>query len=155
MQPISRPPYILIHPDDFVHPTSLTHRDEGRTVSVDGAQFTLLTGKSPCAAGMGVILATLPPAFGGLGKHLHRQTTELCHVLRGALAFTCGAEIGIARAGSMLLLPAGVAHLLWNPTSEPVTYLTIYSPAGAEQFVAQLAQDGAVAHGYDYFPVDG
>ena len=155
MQVPIAPPYLLVQLEDYLHPSDLAHRAAGQTAALAGAHFTLLADRPGSPAGLGLVLATLPGSFGGIGRHLHRQTTELCYVLRGTLAFTSGAETGIARAGSLLLLPAGTSHALWNPTPAPVSYLAVYSPAGAEQWVAaRAAGEPASAPAYDHFDVD-
>ena len=46
-----------------------------------------------------------------------------------------------AAAGTLVIIPRGLAHRWWNPRSEPTTFLNVHVPAsGFESFVRELSE---------------
>lgn len=103
--------------------------------------------------------STIPPYCAGLAQHLHQRTTETLYILRGALACTLGDRTLVAGAGSLIVVPPGMAHRFWNPTGKPTGYLTLFSPPGIETFAAALLnhalQAGNEAAAHDLLRTQG
>lgn len=59
--------------------------------------------------------------------HVHHADDEAWHVVSGALRFRFGNRELIARAGSTVLVPAGVPHTFGNAGPEPSRFIIILS----------------------------
>jgi uncharacterized cupin superfamily protein len=57
--------------------------------------------------------------------HIHHEDDEAWYVLTGGLVVRAGERDHRLGAGGAVLVPRGVAHTYWNPTSEPTAYVLI------------------------------
>lgn len=72
-------------------------------------------------------------------EHVHPQMQERWEIVSGRAAFLIGGVERTAGVGEVVVAPAGVAHMAWNPTQEPVHLRIQMSPAlGWELFVERL-----------------
>lgn len=74
--------------------------------------------------------------------HVHRHENELITILEGRLGVRVGQDYVEAAPGQVLLLPRGVPHAL-TLRSETARLLVVYSPAGFEQFLREVARPAA------------
>jgi mannose-6-phosphate isomerase-like protein (cupin superfamily) len=88
---------------------------------------------------------TCPPQFTGPPAHVHHAHDETFVILTGTLDFTVDGQAVSAPAGTLIYAPREVAHAFSNPHDKPATVLGIYTPAGYEDYFADLAQ--AMANG--------
>lgn len=73
-----------------------------------------------------------------LHRHLHED--EMFYVLSGSAEFRCDGESLTAGPGDFVLLPAGLAHTFLVAADEPLRTLQITTPAGFEQFAAEVGE---------------
>src|SRR5215211_3662529 len=71
--------------------------------------------------------------------HVHEREDEYSYVLAGRLGVRIGDEVLEAGPGELVLKPRGIPHAFWNPGDEEARVLEIVSPAGFEQYFADLA----------------
>ena len=71
--------------------------------------------------------------------HVHAHEDEFSYVLEGEFGARVGDEVVQATTGSYLFKPRGLPHTFWNATTQPARLLEIISPAGFEQYFADLA----------------
>ncbi len=109
--------------------TDVWFLDTRMTVKAGGAQtggaFTLLEWSAPLGFG--------PP------RHVHHREDEGFYVLEGEMALECGERRWTAGPGSFVFLPHGIAHV-FVVTRGPVRGLQITSPAGFEDFIAEVGR---------------
>ena len=91
--------------------------------------------------------------------------TDVFYVLEGELTFDLGGEQRTLGPGSFVLVPPGVVHTFANPGPAPARFLSIYQPAGNEQYLKEAvkritdgrawspAEMAEVASRYDFEPV--
>ncbi|MDP9382789.1 MAG: cupin domain-containing protein [Chloroflexota bacterium] len=108
---------------------------------------------------------TIPPGFPGPVRHRHARMHDIFYVLAGALTLHLDGQTTALTPGSFAIVPPGVVHTFSNPGSEPVRFLTIYHPAGLEQYVKEVARRmgqgsqpsreemAEIASRYDFEPV--
>jgi quercetin dioxygenase-like cupin family protein len=72
--------------------------------------------------------------------HTHTREDEFNYVFRGEIGARVGDQEVTVKAGSFLFKPRGIPHAIWNPTDEPAIVLEIISPAGFEQFFAEVSR---------------
>jgi mannose-6-phosphate isomerase-like protein (cupin superfamily) len=77
--------------------------------------------------------------------HVHHADDEAWHVVSGALRFRFGDRELIARAGSTVLVPAGVPHTFGNAGPEPSRYIIILS-ARLDELINQLHASDPAEH---------
>jgi mannose-6-phosphate isomerase-like protein (cupin superfamily) len=77
--------------------------------------------------------------------HVHHADDEAWHVVSGALRFRFGDGELIARAGSTVLVPAGVPHTFGNAGPEPSRYIIILS-ARLDELINQLHASDPAEH---------
>jgi quercetin dioxygenase-like cupin family protein len=109
-------------------------------------------GKSIWLAGLGVDFKISSEETGGqfsvvehpiepgrlVPPHVHSREDEFSYVLQGQVGARVGDQEATAGPGCYILKPRGVLHTFWNAGPEPARILEILSPAGFEQFFAEL-----------------
>ncbi len=81
--------------------------------------------------------------------HVHHADDEAWHVVSGALRFRFAGEAVIARAGSTVLVPAGVAHTFGNAGPEPSRFVIIL-PARLDELISLLHEANRAEHAAIY-----
>jgi mannose-6-phosphate isomerase-like protein (cupin superfamily) len=77
--------------------------------------------------------------------HVHHADDEGWHVISGALRFRFGNRELIARAGSTVLVPAGVPHTFGNAGPEPSRFIIILSTR-LDELISQLHASDPAGH---------
>jgi quercetin dioxygenase-like cupin family protein len=70
--------------------------------------------------------------------HIHHREDETFYVIAGDITFFVGDQRIEATAGDFIFAPKDTPHA-FLVTSDRAEYLTTYSPAGVEQFFAEVA----------------
>ena len=70
--------------------------------------------------------------------HIHTREDEYSFVLEGRMGALLGDDIVEAGPGDLVFKPRNQWHTFWNAGDEPCRILEIISPAGFEQFFAEL-----------------
>jgi quercetin dioxygenase-like cupin family protein len=76
--------------------------------------------------------------------HRHNREDEYSWVIEGQVGALLGEEVLIGSPGDLIFKPRGQWHTFWNAGDEPARILEIISPAGFEQFFAELVDLGGV-----------
>ena len=76
--------------------------------------------------------------------HRHLREDEYSYVLEGRMGALLGDEVLTAEPGDLVFKPRNQWHTFWNAGDEPCRILEIISPAGFEQFFAELVAMGGV-----------
>jgi quercetin dioxygenase-like cupin family protein len=70
--------------------------------------------------------------------HRHNLEDEYTFVLEGSVGALLGDEVVIGKPGDLIWKPRGQWHTFWNAGDTPARILEIISPAGFEDFFAEL-----------------
>ncbi len=76
--------------------------------------------------------------------HRHTREDEYSWVIEGRVGALLGEDVLIGGPGDLIFKPRGQWHTFWNAGDEPARILEIISPAGFEQFFAELVDLGGV-----------
>jgi quercetin dioxygenase-like cupin family protein len=118
---------------------------EGPSYWVVGDHITLkVTGKDTNGAFSVVETITAPQI--GPPPHVHSREDETFYVLEGTFEFLAGDRTITATAGTTVQGPKGIPHTFRNVGATTGKLLVIASPAGFENFVAEVgapAKDAA------------
>jgi quercetin dioxygenase-like cupin family protein len=71
--------------------------------------------------------------------HTHALEDEISYVLEGEVGMQIGDRELRAGPGTLVFKPRGIPHAFWNLADEEARVLEIVSPAGFEQYFADLA----------------
>ena len=81
-----------------------------------------------------------PFAVGALVRpHIHTREDEISIVLEGQIGFRSEDQEVVLGRGGYIVKPRNQVHAMWNAGSTPARMIEIISPAGFEQFFAELA----------------
>lgn len=75
------------------------------------------------------------PSGGSPPLHIHRNLDDNFLLLEGELVVRCGAERTVARPGSYVALPAGVAHTFLVTSSSPARMLLVHAADDFLRFI--------------------
>ena len=127
-----------IPPDDGVRQVALASPDdpELRNIAMAGDTYTILISGDE-TAGRFAVIDMLVPAGGGPPPHRH-DFEEAFHILEGELEVTVRGDARIVGAGEIANVPAKALHAFRNVTDSQVRMLCIVSPAGLEEFFAEV-----------------
>jgi mannose-6-phosphate isomerase-like protein (cupin superfamily) len=104
-----------------------------------GNRYVLRGGSSD--ARLALIEQTIPPRALAAPMHVHEHEDEYSFVLAGRLGAQIRDEVVEAGPGDLVVKPRGISHAYWNPGDEETQLLEIISPAGFEQYFADLAPE--------------
>lgn len=83
--------------------------------------------------------STLHPGDTGPPVHRHPESDEVFFLLEGELLMLLGERRLVAGPGTFILVPKGLPHAFALHGSAPARTVGIFSPAGFEQFHADIA----------------
>jgi mannose-6-phosphate isomerase-like protein (cupin superfamily) len=81
----------------------------------------------------------IPPRALAAPLHRHNREDEYSYVLKGRMGALLGDDVVEAGPGDLVYKPRDQWHTFWNAGDEPALILELISPAGFEQFFAELA----------------
>jgi hypothetical protein len=76
--------------------------------------------------------------------HRHTREDEYSYVVSGRMGALLGDDVVEAGPGDLVFKPRNQWHTFWNAGDEPCHILEIISPAGFEDFFADLVDMGGV-----------
>jgi mannose-6-phosphate isomerase-like protein (cupin superfamily) len=97
-------------------------------------------------SGGGFSLVEHPMSAHALAAPIHRHTREdeYSYVVEGRVGALLGDEVVFGAPGDLIFKPRNQWHTFWNGGDEPARLIEIISPAGFEQFFAELVELGGV-----------
>ena len=113
---------------------------EGQTVGALGVTLTFKIAGAETGGRWLVAEYTAPPQLDGPPPHVHKTTTEIFHVLDGALTVQTNGQSMQLGPGGCAYIPPGTVHTFANPTNAAARFLLIASPAGLENYFAEAAE---------------
>jgi quercetin dioxygenase-like cupin family protein len=122
------------------HPGEVLPAGAGEAVTAAGVAITFKTTGAKSAGQFLTLEYTAPPRFSGPPPHWHKVTTEIFYVLEGSLTVTIDGQSTTVGPGGYAFVPPGVVHGFANQTDAPVRYFGIASPAGLEDYFAEMAK---------------
>jgi len=95
-------------------------------------------------SGGGFSLVEHPMSARALGAPLHRHSREdeYSYVVDGRIGALLGDEVVLGGPGDLIFKPRHQWHTFWNAGDAPARILEIISPAGFEQYFAELVAMG-------------
>ena len=92
----------------------------------------------------GFSLVEHPMSAHALAAPLHRHTREdeYSYIVEGHVGALLGDEVVVGGPGDLIFKPRDQWHTFWNAGDEPARLLEIISPAGFEQYFAELVALG-------------
>ena len=95
-------------------------------------------------SGGGFSLVEHPMSARALGAPLHRHTREdeYSYILEGRVGALLGEDVVVGSPGDLIFKPRNQWHTFWNAGDEPARVLEIISPAGFEEYFAELVRLG-------------
>ena len=129
-------PGISIPPDDLTRMLTRADAESLTHIGLVGDTYTVLLSGKDTAGQFCLIDMHIPPG-GGPPPHRH-DFEESFILLEGEIEATFRGEKSVARAGHTIHSPANAPHQFRNASDKPVRLLCICSPAGQEEFFAQV-----------------
>jgi quercetin dioxygenase-like cupin family protein len=125
-----------IPPDDPRRNLARASGEDARHIGIVGDTYTILvTGKD--TAGRFCLIDMHVPPGGGPPPHRH-DFEETFSLLEGELDLIFRGSRQKVRAGETVNIPSNAPHQFHNPSDQPARMLCICSPAGQEEFFAEL-----------------
>ena len=115
--------------------------DEGRSVWLGGMGVVFKVSGAETGGAFAVVEHPMEPGRLVL-PHVHLHEDEYSYVLEGTIGARVGDKEIIAGPGSYLIKPRGLMHTFWNAGPDPARLLEVISPAGFENYFAELAETG-------------
>ena len=131
------------------HDTFAPLADRGPTaVSADDGAFIDLGGlgihhKIPGAdtgRRFSVVHHPIAPRALAAPLHFHHREDEYSYVISGRLGALLGEDVLEAGPGTWVYKPRGQWHTFWNAGDEPCLIIEVISPAGFEEYFAEIAE---------------
>jgi quercetin dioxygenase-like cupin family protein len=112
----------------------------GRSIQVLPGETVIFKAVSTDTDGAYTLIEVIDEPQAGPPMHLHRREDEAFYVLEGTFAFQVGDRALTATAGWFITAPKGTPHSYKNIGTTPARMLTLFVPAGIENFFEDLSK---------------
>ena len=106
---------------------------------ISKTDITFKLDKTQTSGNLGSAEMIIPPGQLGAPPHYHHSFDEICIVLEGALHIMVENEVTKVEAGGWHLRPREKVHTFWNSGKINTKVIELYSPAGHEAYMKDLA----------------
>jgi mannose-6-phosphate isomerase-like protein (cupin superfamily) len=130
--------YAATPQDDLKRKFTVAHSGDGKLphIGLVGDTYTITVSGEDTNGKFCVIDMHVPP---GEGPPPHRHDfDETFILLEGELEVTFRGDISVVRGGDTVNIPANAPHQFHNASEKPVRMICICSPAGQEEFFAEV-----------------
>lgn len=110
----------------------------GEAVQVGGLGIVFKISGTQTRGAFSIVEHTLAPRALGAPMHRHTNEDECSFVIEGRVGAKLGDEVAEAGPGDYIYKPRGQWHTFWNAGDEPARFLEIITPAGFEDYFAEL-----------------
>jgi mannose-6-phosphate isomerase-like protein (cupin superfamily) len=122
-------------------PDRKVHADSGERADFPGLGSRYVLRGDSSDGRFALIEHTIPPRTLAAPTHVHEREDEYSFVLAGRIGAQIGDAVVEAKPGELVLKPRGIPHAFWNAGDEEARVLEIISPAGFEQYFADMAPE--------------
>ncbi len=119
--------------------SQIVRADDGRSVLMGGFGARFMIDGETAGGSFALVEHPIAPRTLAAPLHRHSNEDEYSYVLEGRVGIQLGEETVEAGPGDLVLKPRGQWHAFWNPGDEPARLLEIISPAGFENYFAEIA----------------
>ena len=112
--------------------------ESGASGTIGGLGVRFLVSGEQSGGRFSVVEHPLAPRALAAPMHRHANEDEYSLVLSGRIGAKLGERVVFAEPGEVIVKPCGQWHTFWNAEDEPASLLEIISPAGFEQYFAEL-----------------
>ena len=105
-----------------------------------GVRFMI--GGAESGGGFSLIEHPMSPRALAAPLHRHSREDEYSYVFEGQIGALLGDDVVIGRPGDLIFKPRHQWHTFWNAGDVPARLLEIISPAGFEEYFAELVRLG-------------
>jgi mannose-6-phosphate isomerase-like protein (cupin superfamily) len=116
--------------------------NDGKSGLLGAIGARLMVEGAASGGGFSLVEHPMPPRALAAPLHRHSREDEYSYVLEGRMGALLGDEVVEAGPGDLVFKPRGQWHSFWNAGDEPARILEIISPAGFEQYFAELINMG-------------
>ncbi len=115
------------------------HRNEGTSIWMLGHLMTFKATGNETGGAFALVEQVGEPGTGA-PPHIHHDEDEFFYVLEGEAVFTFGDQTIKGRPGSFIFLPRDIMHTFQNVGTTPCRMLLGVTPAGFENFFAEMGE---------------
>ena len=113
---------------------------DGKAGPLGSIGVRFMIGGEESGGGFSLVEHPMAPRALAAPLHRHSREDEYSFVLEGRVGALLGDEVLYGEPGDLIFKPRDQWHTFWNAGDEPARILEIISPAGFEQFFAELAR---------------
>jgi mannose-6-phosphate isomerase-like protein (cupin superfamily) len=113
--------------------------EEGEMVMMGGLGVRFMIGGDQSGGGFALVEHPIASRVLAAPMHTHEREDEYTYVLEGEIGVQIGEEVRVARPGDLVFKPRGIPHAFWNAGDTPARALEIISPAGFENYFAEIS----------------
>jgi quercetin dioxygenase-like cupin family protein len=111
---------------------------DGKAGMLGSIGVRFMIGGDESGGGFSLVEHPMPPRRLAAPMHRHANEDEYSYVLEGRVGAKLGDEVVYGEPGDLIFKPRNQWHTFWNAGDEPARILEIISPAGFEQFFAEV-----------------
>lgn len=111
---------------------------DGRQGWLGGLGVRFMVPGADSGGGFSLVEHPLNPRALAAPLHRHSREDEYSYVLRGRVGAQLGEQVVHGQRGDLIYKPRHQWHTFWNAGDEPASLLEIISPAGFENYFADL-----------------
>jgi quercetin dioxygenase-like cupin family protein len=117
-------------------PVPTIHEDDAEALGLPGRQLRWLVGRDAIAAAhCSACVIRVAPGDKVRPAHSHPNGEEVIYIMSGSGRVLVGGDVQTVRAGSTVLFPQGVVHMLHNTGPEEMKVVCFFAPpTGLENY---------------------
>ena len=118
------------------------HPRDGRAGFLGSIGVRFMIDGAESGGGFSLVEHPMSPRALGAPLHRHAREDEYSYVVEGRVGALLGDDVFVGGPGDLIFKPRDQWHTFWNAGDEPARILEIISPAGFEQYFAELVALG-------------
>jgi quercetin dioxygenase-like cupin family protein len=109
--------------------TTILHEDDARVLDLPGRELRWLVAPDAIAAGhCSACVIRIAPGDRVRPAHSHPNGEEVIYIIRGSGRVLVGEDVQAIRAGTAVLFPRGVVHMVHNTGAEEMKVVCFFAP---------------------------